>query len=1199
VRIRRLDLLAYGHFTNAGFDLPARRPDIHFVYGLNEAGKSTLLAAIEDLLFGIPHNSRYNFLHDYGSMRVGALVEGQSGALEFRRRKGTKDTLLDGNGLPLPAGESGLAPYLNGVERSFYERMFCLDHVRLERGGQEILEAQDDIGRILFSAGTGVGGLSKQLGDLRIEADTLWGSRYSSRRKYSQVEDRLKAAEAALRECTVTANQWQLLRTTLIGADETYKALESEIEAKTAEGRKIGRIRRVHRNVARNAELTHCIAELGDVIALPENAASDLGKYLNDDAQAQIRLQTLNEQLEILRKERAALNYDEVLLRRDADIGRLHEMRIRVHSGKSDLPKRRAELAAEEAALRRLATELDWQQSDSRQIIARLPARSKVASGRALSKRHVELVSAADNARRASAESDERVAALTTDIEELGPAANTSALSAAISTVRAAGDIDAKIALAERDIRAETDAAANLIDSLRPSLSGETSVASLQAPQKVAIEHHRDRRRELAQRLQDCRDHIRNGELALNRHRKEYDRLAADEHAVPTEALLKLRAHRDAGWSIVRRKHIEGAAVSDAELEAFASDNALADAYIAAVLRADEAADQRFESAQATARLAEIARQIAEQNERLEELRGQEHGYGGDDAALEAEWQALWKASGITPLPPDDMLSWIDARSQILQALDKKTAAGREVTSLRDEQTRLRNLVTKELEGISVETAALAERPLRMLLEVAADTQRIHEGYAASRRKLEEDLKKAKADVERKRKALRDADNELAEWKAEWSEAITLIGLNSDTSIEALDAQIETMDEMREVAGRISDLQQGRIEKIERDVSTFDQEVGELVASIAPQLNDKESEQAVLELEGLLRKAMQAREQATVADRKLTAEQEKVEACERSRGDATDAIAGLQRMASAASVDDLQQAIRRSNELRGLQSDLQAAVNALKQDGDGIALDELARECSGVDLDQIAAREQTIGQALTDLRARQIEAGEARSAARREFEAVGGDDQAALAAADRQVALTEMKEIAEEYVRLRSAELLLQWVIDRYRREKQGPLLKRAGELFATLTDGSFHGLQIDYDDQDKPELAGIRQDEHKVKTSGMSTGSADQLYLALRVAAVEDFLTHSPPLPFIADDLFINFDSQRAPAGFKVLAQLAHKTQVLFFTHHEHLLDIASEVLGADASIISLSQRAIQTDVVAKARNNAESAVGSLAARQ
>lgn len=124
-------------------------------------------------------------------------------------------------------------------------------------------------------------------------------------------------------------------------------------------------------------------------------------------------------------------------------------------------------------------------------------------------------------------------------------------------------------------------------------------------------------------------------------------------------------------------------------------------------------------------------------------------------------------------------------------------------------------------------------------------------------------------------------------------------------------------------------------------------------------------------------------------------------------------------------------------------------------------------------------------------------------------------------------------------------------------------MLKRAGELFATLTCGSFQTLQLEFDEDDNVQLAGIRQDRTRVPVSGMSTGTADQLYLALRIAAVEDYVDHAEPMPFVADDLFINFDDKRAAAGFRVLVELAKKTQVLFFTHHEHLLDVARKALG------------------------------------
>ena len=57
MRVRRLDLLRYGHFTDRSFELPAGDVDLHIVFGPNEAGKSTALAAIEDLLFGVPVRS--------------------------------------------------------------------------------------------------------------------------------------------------------------------------------------------------------------------------------------------------------------------------------------------------------------------------------------------------------------------------------------------------------------------------------------------------------------------------------------------------------------------------------------------------------------------------------------------------------------------------------------------------------------------------------------------------------------------------------------------------------------------------------------------------------------------------------------------------------------------------------------------------------------------------------------------------------------------------------------------------------------------------------------------------------------------------------------------------------------------------------------------------------------------------------------
>jgi uncharacterized protein YhaN len=243
----------------------------------------------------------------------------------------------------------------------------------------------------------------------------------------------------------------------------------------------------------------------------------------------------------------------------------------------------------------------------------------------------------------------------------------------------------------------------------------------------------------------------------------------------------------------------------------------------------------------------------------------------------------------------------------------------------------------------------------------------------------------------------------------------------------------------------------------------------------------------------------------------------------------------------------------------------------LDTEGDGLPLAELRTECEEVDLDQLAAREESLQNELEGLRGRLTPAAEQRAHARQVFETIGGDGRAAQAAAARQEALASMRDAAEQYIRVRASATLLQWAIDRYRREKQAPLLKRAGGMFSTLTFGSFTGLRVEYDDQDHARLAGIRPDQSSVSIGGMSDGTADQLYLALRLASVDEYLGRAHALPFVADDLLINFDDARAAAGFEVLADLGQKTQILFFTHHQHLVDIARGTLGKDVNVISL----------------------------
>jgi uncharacterized protein YhaN len=166
------------------------------------------------------------------------------------------------------------------------------------------------------------------------------------------------------------------------------------------------------------------------------------------------------------------------------------------------------------------------------------------------------------------------------------------------------------------------------------------------------------------------------------------------------------------------------------------------------------------------------------------------------------------------------------------------------------------------------------------------------------------------------------------------------------------------------------------------------------------------------------------------------------------------------------------------------------------------------------------------------------------------------------AAQDAQETLSSLKENAERYLRIRLGAKILQTEIERYREKSQGPVLRRAAELFALVTEKRFVGLEPDYDSGDQPVLVGVRESGEKVALAGMSDGTQDQLYLALRLASLEKFSADGEPLPLLVDDALVNFHNARARAALKVLGNLGPKTQVIFFTHHQHMVHLAREAL-------------------------------------
>jgi uncharacterized protein YhaN len=140
---------------------------------------------------------------------------------------------------------------------------------------------------------------------------------------------------------------------------------------------------------------------------------------------------------------------------------------------------------------------------------------------------------------------------------------------------------------------------------------------------------------------------------------------------------------------------------------------------------------------------------------------------------------------------------------------------------------------------------------------------------------------------------------------------------------------------------------------------------------------------------------------------------------------------------------------------------------------------------------------------------------------------------------------------------------LLSRALDEVEQSGGSAMLRRLSAIFAALTCGLYSNVVSEPDDNGKAELVMIQRDfpEERQHIEQLSEGTRDQLFLALRVAAIEDHLTSAEPLPFIGDDILQTFDDDRALAALRVLGELSEHTQVIVLTHHRHVLELATQL--------------------------------------
>ena len=1165
MEIRRLHLAAFGPFTDRRLEFGHPQNGLTIVYGPNEAGKSSALRGLTALLFGIPEHTPDNFIHAYKQMRIeGHLCNADGRELRIVRRKGRKNTLLSPSDEVLD--EMALTPFLAGVTRELFQTLFGIDHNALVRGGEAILAQQGAVGQLLFSAGLGGQALHSVLAELEQEADALFRPRGSTQTINNALKNYVDLSREG-REVSLSSSQWEEQRRELEQTTLELDKCRAQLARARSELTRLQRIQRTLPKLARRLELVRKVEELGDVQLLADEfggrrleaiKGADEAKAIERRADA--RIKTLQQQLDGIEVRDAVLEQAET-------IESIHERLGGYRQAQQDLLGQNArykQLRADvEVLLKELRPDLAVGELDSlRPVLAR---RARIVE---LGSQHQALTAQCkqiEQARKKRQTQLEDAESRRRKLPQIGPI---DALRKVVAVARKSGDLDQTIETTDNEAQALEDQCVTELARLSIWERPLADIPAMSAPSRLGIEQFETafdglstRNKQLLEKRQDIVD-------KLNSVERELEEMNAIGELPTEQQLVDARSQRDVGWRLLRRQWVDEEDLHDAARN-YDPELSLIEAYEQRVNAADRLADRlRFEAERILKHAGRVAER-AEYKRRNKEVATQLRECKRSVARLEKRWAQLWADCEVSPRSPREMRDWLEGLQRVR---DKIT----QLQQLQRKSTNFRGIRDRHTESLIEQLSVLGQQApepggaLEPVLEIAEELVETTDQTIRQRERLGNEIDTLTGDL----RALDDqhhaAGSDLETWFGDWTRSIVEFARGQDLSPAEANALLEKLLDM---FAKYDDGQKlhGRIKALEQQIESFRVDVGDLIAQIAPELTQMASDQAVVRVNSLLQVTRSEKTRQRQLEEQLLHSQQEVREARAGIDGASELLDALCVEAGCDQPQQLEAIERRSNDYKRLRTEVADLERELCTEGDGATLEALEKEVEGVDVDELPGLIQALSESIANpLEPKQVEMANRKGRQEKALEYMDGGDRAAQLAVQVQGVVAAVRGDVEQYTRLRFASYLLRREIERYREENQGPLLKRAGEFFATLTGASFVSLRTDFDTRDEPILTGARPNGEQVGVEGMSSGTRDQLYLALRLASLEQYTRNSEPMPFIVDDILVDFDDQRAEAALRSLCDLADESQVIMFTHHARVVEQARG-LDRETQVIAL----------------------------
>ncbi len=1154
MRIEKLDIKAFGKFKNKELVFEDAHEGLYVVYGPNEAGKSTALRALMAWLFGIEERTRYAFDISYDRLRVGGRLRFDNGDVyEFIRRKGRRGTVLNYEDEVIEFDPQSRI----GFSEDEYRLLFVMDLEELRYGAKRLLSGETNLGVTLSEA---AGGSVKEYLNELMQASARIFKKQGRKQQLNVLLEELKNTESLLKEKTFALSVATDLSKEVDGIKIDIERLNKEIRIKNHEKIRLQKVKRVRRDVRIKRELMGRIENLTKFSRFSLDTPERIRNILDAFRDISKRQKELEERRDVLNKKINSIEVEQDVLKHQAEILGLYSKTSEIRTLLKEIPELEKRAVALEANVKAIGLQIGYEDGDIHGLYERLkPHAVNLRELRRdiqdvielkrdlekLEKEYEDLLAEKQEVERALPDFKDRAMELKAYVEEARPLKKREQELGALK--KALSDKQIELLQRLRQARRFKGSLSDLKDLVLPTRAKITEFIQL----------FNDVVRELSQ-LKKQKDKL-NREIEELKEKKE--KIEKKVKNVDEKKLEEVRGIRDQQWEVLKNliiDVIEGD-LSDQKIlkvhrevhrhEELQRDvDVIADILIkyAMDIQKIKGIDELIDSKKRE--IEEVDQAIEIQNDRFNKI--------------DVQWMMLWNLIPIVELgKPQEMLEWVDEIEGIQEDYIKLMGDRQKVEIEEQKIKAYKNNLFVVLSGVEKVNQNMS---LEQLIKIADGIIKRMVNRDLTLSRLEKEIKRKEKEIKRLRVRYRELVIRIKEdtnWIGlDWGEEIGEKALKIIELIEEFIAKVEDLIELRD---QIT-LQKAKVEEFvdaTRRIADLDGN-GMIV-----------KESAILLVEDLFKRLKEA-QAGLQKQRTLKKELDEIEnelwevkvRLEKVKKE----LEALMHETGAKEVDKLEEIALKIEEYQDVRERLLEVENRILEEGDEKEIEALVRDFEELTDEEIQTRMEEIERDLSNMDKQRIEL--ERKKARLEERLYGSDRSSEILGLRAKIAAykEEVKSLVRRYLMLEAQIELINAGIRLYKQKAQDPVLGISSKIFSGLTGGRFIRIRAGYEDPQNIEI--VRKDNEVLYIDALSEGTKDQLFMAIRLGSMLYQLNNlQERLPLIMDDVLVRFDDERSFAALKELGEISKKTQVILFTHHKRIAEMATEMENQDVFVLNL----------------------------